>query len=240
MRLLRHALAAFLMVLPLNAQVVPRNPADGARSHRQVTFAFDRKGLPVPRYTLTIRDDGSGTYKGEEVIVGAGPYAGVNSAPQDFDRRIRVSEATASRIFELAGELDGFRKVCASKARNVADTGTKVLSYSGPDGSGSCTYNFSEIKSVVALTYLFEGIAETMDRGRQLNQLRRYDRLGLDEAMTFLTQEVSQGRALELGNIQATLLAISTDADVIERVRTKAGLLLALIPAETSRDGDHK
>jgi hypothetical protein len=48
--------------------------------------------------------------------------------------------------------------------------------------------------------------------------------------MTFLAQEVSAGHALEVGTIAASLRSITADPDVMERVRTRAGALLAQIP----------
>ena len=141
-----------------------------------------------------------------------------------------ISQATADRIFALGRKLDRFNIACASKAKNIADTGTKTLTYTASDGSGSCTYNYSESKEVQAETEILEGIAETLDEGRQLDHLHRYDRLGLDDAMTLLTQEVSTGRALEVGTIAACLRSIADDADVIQRVRARARTLLAQVP----------
>jgi hypothetical protein len=96
----------------------------------------------------------------------------------------------------------------------------------------SCTYNYTENMGVNALTGLFLAIAETMDEGRTLDHLHRYDRLGLDAAMSYLTQEVSAGRALELGTIATTLRSIADDAEVIERVRMRARALLTLVPEQ--------
>ncbi len=59
--------------------------------------------------------------------------------------------------------------------------GRKTLRYSGPDGEGSCVYNFSENKNVVELTDLFQGIVRTLEVGRKLDFDHRFDRLGLDE-----------------------------------------------------------
>ena len=132
----------------------------------------------------------------------------------------------------MAKTLKEFQVTCASKAKNVADTGAKTLSYTGPAGDGRCTYNYSENKTVVLLTETFEGIAETMDEGRRLDYLHRYDRLGLDSAITFLADEVTSGRALELGTIAESLRSLANDADVMQRVRIRASQLLSLLPAE--------
>jgi hypothetical protein len=145
---------------------------------------------------------------------------------------VSITPATTDRIFALSQKLDRFNVACASKAKNIADTGTKSLSYSGPDGTGSCTYNYSENKDVEELTGIFQGMAETMDEGRALDRLHRFDRLGLDAAMAFLAQEVSAGRALEVGTIAASLRSIADDADVMQRVRARARTLLALLPAD--------
>ena len=230
MRLSRPAFGLVLLLSAVHPTSASQpTPATGDVS--AVSFAFERKGVLVPKYTLTIRADGSGSYEGEEIIYGTAPYAGVASPPQPFDRPVLISPPTVAHVFALAEQLDHFNRACASKVKNVADTGTKVLTYTGPDGSGTCTYNYSENKSVEALTETFQGIAETMDQGRELDRLHRYDRLGLDAAMTFLAQEVSEKRALEVVNIQTSLQAIAADVDVIQRVRTKANVLLAPIPA---------
>lgn len=205
-------------------------PAFGTQP--QVVFAFQRQGLSVPRYRFTIHSDGSAVYEGDALPVAIEHGAPAAGPAQPFRSEVNITPATADRIFALGRKLDRFNIECASKAKNIADTGTKTLSYTAADGAGSCTYNYSENKDVQALTEIFLGIAETMDQGRELDFLRRYDRLGLDDAMTFLAQEVSAGRALEVGTIAASLRSIADDADVMQRVRARARTLLALVPAD--------
>jgi hypothetical protein len=119
---------------------------------------------------------------------------------------------------------------CASKAKNVADSGTKTFTYIASGTTTSCTYNYTEVKDLDALTEIFQGMAETMDLGRRLDFLHRFDRLGLDDAIAFLAEEISSGRAIEVGIIEPSLRSIASDAQVMQRVRTKAAALLALIP----------
>jgi hypothetical protein len=218
-------------VRPADASAVSPTSASASSARPQVAFAFERSGLPVPKYRMTIHDDGSAVYEGEEAPASGGTASVAALRPQPFRNLVTISPATSSRVFAIARKLNHFNTTCASKAKNIADTGTKTLSYSGPDGSGACTYNYSENKDVEALTEIVQGIAETMDQGRELDHLRRYDRLGLDSAITFLAQEVSEGRALEVGTIAASLRAIAADAEVMARVRTRANKLLTLVPA---------
>ena len=223
------------MVLALAAVAAPSlawgqaEPALGDAA--VVSLAFERVGVPVPKFTMRIGKDGAGTYQGEQAPPHS-PYPGVSSPPAPIDRRFSVSAATTGKIFALTGDLNRFNTVCASKAKNIADMGKKTLSYKGPEGEGSCTYNYSENKSVVQLTDIFQGIAATMDEGRELDHLHRYDRLGLDAALEFLAQQVAEGHALELGTIQATLRSIAGDTEVMQRARTRASALLALVPAD--------
>ena len=241
----RRARTAFLLLTlglwpllhaqqPTSAQDSPPAAQPAASSLAQVSFSFDRKGVPVPTYRFIVNQDATGAYQGQEIPRSSGPAASTELPPQSFRSPITLSPATTARIFSLARQLKYFNIPCASKAKNIADTGTKILAYAGPDGSGSCTYNYTESKDVQALTDIFQGIAETMDEGRELDRLHRYDRLGLDAAMTFLAQEVSAGHALEVGTIAASLRSITADPDVMERVRTRAGALLAQIPAGDS------
>jgi hypothetical protein len=131
-----------------------------------------------------------------------------------------------TKIFKLARSVDRFDMACDSKAKNLANTGKKTLTYAGPDGRGSCVYNYSDNKNVTALTDMFLAIAFTMDEGRRLEFLHRYDRLGLDAEISSLAHEEKEGRAMELGTIAPTLSAIEGDTALIQRVRLQAGKLL--------------
>ncbi len=153
-------------------------------------------------------------------------------AAQHIDRSINLTPATVTKIFKAARALNYFNIECASKAKNIADTGKKTLTYTGADGSGSCTYNYSENKSVDTLSNSFLAIAYTMDEGRRLEFLHRYDRLGLDAEMISLGQEIEAGRAMELGTITPVLAAIADDTAVIQRVRLRAQKMLERVAAE--------
>ena len=189
-----------------------------------VSFSFDRPGLPVPHFTLSIQEDGTAAY--HATAAPAAPEAGSASQAQDLERTVTLSPATVQKVFKIARELKFFNVPCASKAKNVADTGRKVLAYTGTDGSGTCTYNYSESKGVTALTDTFLAISYTMYEGQRLESRHRYDRLGLDDEMASLTHAAQEGQALELGTIASTLNSIASDVDLLQRVRLRAAKLL--------------
>jgi hypothetical protein len=191
-----------------------------------VSFEFERPGLAVPRFTLLLREDGTGVYKAEQAEMPPTGTSMRGQAAQHIDRTVVLSSATVAKLFKAARELNYFNVACASKAKNIADTGKKTLNYSGADGHGSCVYNYSENKNVEMVGETFIGIASTLDEGRSLEFLHRYDRLGLDAEMTGLAKQVEEGRALEVGTISQTLAAIADDMAVMQRVRLKAAKML--------------
>jgi hypothetical protein len=215
-------MASFALGQPASATEPP------AVLQGQVSFEFERVGLPVPRYSLDIHEDGTGRYQADESASVPSPSSSAAQymGGKHIDRTITLSPATVAKIFKQARSLDHFNIACDSKAKNIANTGKKTLSYVGPDGRGSCVYNYSENKGVAALTDMFLAIAFTMDEGRRLEFFHRYDRLGLDSEMSMLAHEAEQGRALELGTIAPTLESIERDTALIQRVRLQAGKLL--------------
>jgi len=232
--MLHKSVRVWMLALSLTSAVLWTAHANGQQpdpTPARVSFHFERPGLVVPRFTLAIEEDGSGSYSAEQVFDPQGARAVSTASSQQIERKLTVSKTTAAKIFELARALDRFHMVCESNAKNIADTGAKTLSYTGAGGDGSCVFNYSENKNVTALADIFQGIAYTLDLGRKLDFDHRFDRLGLDADMTNLVDNASQGRALELGTIARTLHSLSDDPDVLARVRLRASTLLERFPA---------
>ena len=224
--MIRLLAASFFAVAAIALAQQP-DPAPAAPATNQITFHFDRPGLAVPKFTLTVNEDGSARYEAEQIYP-AQPGASAPPETQHIDRKITLSLASTVHIFATARELNRFNLTCASTLKNIADTGTKTFNYSGEGGDGTCTYNFSENKRVVALTDRFQAIAETLDMGRKLDFDHRFDRLGLDATMATLVEETDAGRAAELGTIYGTLRSIAQDSELLERVRLRAEKLLRM------------
>jgi hypothetical protein len=108
----------------------------------------------------------------------------------------------------------------------VAFQGLKRLSYSGPDGSGACEYNYSKDKEIEALGNSLIGVEYTIMSGARMEKLLQHDRLGLDQELDNLASAAHEGNAVELGAIHETLTRIASDEQVMERARRKARLLL--------------
>ncbi len=206
----------------LIAQQTPATQV-ATNSKAEVRFDFERPGMPVPKFTLELNEDGAGTYVAEDVSP---------QASQEVHREFVLTAATTSKIFGLVRAVQLSPEVCGSKAKNIADTGKKTLAYTDSGTTVSCAYHYSENKDVRELTDIFQGIAETMDMGRHLDFLHRFDRLGLNDEIASLEQEISAGQALEIGTIASSLRSIASDAEVMQRVRTRANALLAHVPVD--------
>lgn len=210
------------------SSAAPAPNAVPTASSPEVSFQFERIGLSVPKFTIVVREDGTGTYQAQIAAVSGGRGAAMQPAASvPIDRPIKVSSATTETIFKTAHSLDHFNIECASKAKNIADTGKKTLSYKGADGQGSCLYNYSENKNVTQLTDTFHAIAFTMDEGRKLEFMHRFDRLGLYSEMDILNHEIEEKRAIEVGNIAPALRSIIADEALMQKVRERAARMLA-------------
>lgn len=195
----------------------------------ELVFHFERPGLPVPVFTFTLHSDGSGTYAASYAssvpTSKYSPYPAAAAAPVETSSPITLSPKTTSLLFERVRASDHLQN-CESKVKNIANTGAKTISYTGPEGNMHCTYNYTENKSVAAITDTFQGIAETLDEGRSIEQKHRFDRLGLDHELSILADNVRDGRALEVATIAHVLQSLIDDSQVMDRVRKRAAGLL--------------
>lgn len=221
-----HCVAPALLLLALSAPLAAQQPTAPPYSPKaEVHFDFERPGLSVPKFGLNINEDGTGIYTAEDVS---------SPTPQKIHREFLLTEATTKKLLSLARAANLSAEACGTKARNIANTGKKTITLISSGATTSCTYNYSDNKEVETLTDTFLAIAETLDMGRRLDFLHRFDRLGLNDAMASLDQEVSEGHALEVGTIAASLRSIVEDTEVMQRVRARAAAILARIPPDTA------
>ena len=187
-----------------------------------VQIDFSNPGLDPARWTLRMTPDGSGWF---DAKAGVAAKDSKQVSMGDLHRPVRVSGDFAGKAFAVARSHRMFAFSCESHMK-VAFQGTKRLSYAGPEGTGSCEYNYSKDKEIEALGDSLVSVSATILYGARLEVLLQHDRLGLDQEMDNLVAAVHAGNALELGTIRETLLKIEGDDQVLERARKKARLLL--------------
>ena len=212
------ALAAASLALAVHGQasLPPPSPV--------VTLDYSNDGISPKHWILTIHPDGAGHFRSQR---GKGPISVSQSIDAaDIDRDIQVSPRFAASVFDSARRRKWFNMECESHIK-VAFQGWKTLAYQGPDGSGSCVFNYSKDKDVQTLGDSLVSVASTLEEGARLETLLQHDRLGLDKEMEFLTSAAADGRAQQVCVIRSILERLADDSAVMDRVRKRARLLLA-------------
>jgi hypothetical protein len=188
-----------------------------------VTVEYKNENLQPSHWILVVHQDGSGQFD-SDAGDGPGP-AGAVVHTNAVHRELQLTPEFTSRLFQVARERKWFNIQCDSRMK-VAFQGWKKFSYSGPEGNGSCEFNYSKDATIEELGSSVIGVASTIDVGERLKRLQQHDRLGLDKEMGDMVEAYHQGQLKELGVIRDVLTGIVADEQVLERVRRKAKLML--------------
>src|SRR5205807_1955025 len=98
----------------------------------------------------------------------------------DYVTEFVISPARRDKLFRYAKEANYFDGDFSFKKHAVASTGKKVLTYADPSRHFNTTYDYSENKAIQEITTIFAGISSTIEYGRKLVFMRRFDKLGLE------------------------------------------------------------
>jgi hypothetical protein len=211
-------LAGVLFVLLTASVSTAQDPA--APRQPYILFSVVNPQFEPSLYSLEIRQDGTGEYKASYTASGG------DTAAAPVDRAIRVHDPILAEIFATARQYHYFAVDCQNSHRRVTFSGKKTLSYTGPDGSGSCTFNYSQNKEINRVALSLMAVGYTLAIGSELASEHRYDRLALDGELGALQQAVDEKRALEIENIAPQLESIAKDDAVMNRARERARKLL--------------
>jgi hypothetical protein len=212
---IRGTLTYFLLVLGLTANA------------QQIRFTYENPKLQPPKYVVTVQEDGSGHFQSDA----GGPPSDNESMPAEAqDRPIHISKLLREGMFAIARKNKLFAFSCEDGGKNIAFQGKKTLAYEGPEGQGSCIYNWSKKADINKLTDQFESIATTLEEGSRLERQYEHGRLSLDAEMEVLEQMVHEGRAIEVENIAPILQKLANDEAVLQRVQRRARALLQGAP----------
>jgi hypothetical protein len=197
-------------------------PAPSASA--EIKFSFENAQLDPSSYVIVIHEDGSGHYSSTP---GLSSGAGDDVAPSPHDRDIQIQDPLRASFFAVARSHHFFDIACEAKGLHVAFTGKKLLAYTGADGKGGCTYNWSRDTQINQLGNQMISIAATLEAGRRLTIEHEHSRLSLDAELENLDDAVKAHRALAVENIAPVLQSIADDENVLNRARQRARALLA-------------
>jgi hypothetical protein len=187
-----------------------------------VGFTLDFQGANPSHYELVITSDGQGSYSSNGQLDKQSEPA--DPAPLKFT----VSENIRSQIFDLAKKGHYFKGNVDSGRKNIANTGSKTLTYKDADHDSHATYNYSPVPAVQDLTTIFQGLSTTLEFGRRLTYFRKYEKLALDDDLKKMEQMQRENNLGDLQAISPVLNGIANDPSVMNVSRARALRLLAL------------
>jgi hypothetical protein len=218
------AFAATIALALSQAASSPSEDAQPAAGSPQIRFSFEHAQLDPATYTLVVKEDGSGHYESTPGPVSGAGTDGIASAP--LQRDIVIRDPLLESIFRSARSHHYFATECEAPDSHVAFTGKKTLAYSGPDGRGECTFNWSRDQQLNQLADSLMAVAFTIHEGSRLAIEHVHSRLSLDAELEQLEDAVKDHRALEIENIAPELQSIAADSAVMNRARNRARALL--------------
>lgn len=228
--LLLALLTASTLLQAQASQLAPNQPQPPAVS--TVTFTFDWPSIEPHRYVISLDSSGNAAYQSWT----ADPAAAQSSAGDPYLLKFTASAAARDRILALARQLKYFNGDFEYRKHRVASTGDKTLAYADPDKQYETRYNWSENAAIGELTALFQGMSTTIESGRRLEHLHRFERLGLDEELKNLEHLAVEHRATELQIIAPIIERLAEDPAVLNIARQRARhiLQIARVPPAAS------
>jgi hypothetical protein len=222
----RAGLIFILMVLPaalaLSGQDAQQNPV-------RPTITFDRvwEAYKPQEVTITVQSSGSARYISRNPFTPPEP-----GSDPDYMLDFTISTRNQERLFRDAREANYFNGDFSYKKHAVASTGKKTLTYSDSVRHFSTTYDYSENKAIQEIMNLFSGISNTIEHGRKLVFLHRFDKLGLEDELKGMESAAEGHNLAELQIIAPTLKSIAGDTTVLNIARQRAKRLLAKANSE--------
>ena len=206
----------FLSCLPALGQTGEPNALNATPAVPTVTFTLNwDKGDPN-WYSVAIQSVGIASYRSTP-----GERAGV-SDDDVYTVQFTASEETRQKIFELAKDANYFQGEFDYKKGKIAHTGDKTLTYQDGPRRYEATFNWSQNQSIQRLADYFQGISITMEFGRKLEHLYRFEKLGVDRELKRMEELKKSNQLPEVQALQPILKKIANDRAVVNVARQRA------------------
>jgi hypothetical protein len=188
-----------------------------------VTFECYWEPATPQRYVIVVPETGNARYTSQSPQ--QSPDAN-GVADEGYQQEFATSPAVRAKLFQLAEQAGYFNGDFDFKKHAIANTGNKTLSYSDATKQFSTAYNWSENPAIDQLTRIFHGISVTIEHGRKLKFLRRFDKLGLEAELKGMERQAELHELAELQIIGTLLENIANDTAVLNIARQRARRLL--------------
>lgn len=212
-----------LFCLPASAQdkTEPSHPTEPT-----ITFDLFWEAAAPQNYTITVESSGKAKYVSRNPT--RHEEGSEDASDPDYEVEFTMSPASRDQLFTLAKANNYFQGDFDYKHK-VANTGRKTLTYADPARHFQTTYNFSVNKDIEQITRLFQGISNTIEYGRKLQFMRRFDKLSLDTELRGMEEMAQNGYLAEIQIIAPLLQNLANDTSVLHMARQRAQHLLASV-----------
>ena len=210
-----------LRALPLLIALTLCLVAYGQQPAASVSFKLDFPGADPSRYEIVIASDGHGSY------VSNGKFDDKSDPADPAPLQFEVPENTRKQVFDLAKKGHYFAGKVDSGQKNIANTGAKTLAYKDASHNSQATYNYSMLQPISQLTSIFQNLSNTMEFGRRLVYLHKYEKLALDDQLKRMEEMQRENSLGDVGVIAPVLKDIANDSSVMNVSRARALRLLA-------------
>src|SRR6478672_12935008 len=205
----RAGLIFFLLALP--AALVLWGQQNAGQHPALPTITFDRvwEAYKPQNINITVQSTGSAKYLSRNPFTPPDP-----GSDPDYTLDFTLSARNQERLFRDAREANYFNGDFSYKKHAVATTGKKTLTYADPNRYFETAYDYSENRAIQEITNIFVGISATIEHGRKLQFLHRFDKLGLEDELKGMEAAMESHNLAELQIIRPTLESIAGDASV--------------------------
>ena len=135
---------------------------------------------------------------------------------------VEIGGALRSRIFALAAELSYFRGVTLDVQRRIAYLGEKTFRYERGGESNEVKFNYTLNSKANQLLQIFEGLAREQDQISTLTRRMRYDRLGVNDALLQIDEDVRHQVIVQPERFLPLLEQIAGDERFLDIARKRA------------------
>ena len=145
--------------------------------------------------------------------------------PQSLD----IGAGLRGRIFALAEDLQDFRGITLDVKRRIANLGEKTFRYEKGGEANEVKFNYTINAKAEQLLQIFEAIAREQEDLEVLERRMKYDRLGVNEALAQVDQDVRRQAVAQPERFLPALEQIAGDSRFLEMARQRARALADFI-----------
>lgn len=245
----------FALLILLSVSLFAQQPPAVAPGKQVITFKFRNANMKPADYDFQLEDSCATKYdsgdseeekrEAEERAVQAAKDSAKKEDDEDSDtakagpreevkKEFTLSPALCHEIFDLAVSLHYFDGDFQFKKHKVANTGDRWLGYFAPGISHRTAFTYSDNPQVQRVAAIFEGISTTIQTEATLRHLRRYDRLGLNQQLATVENQVKSGWLLELSLLRPLLEELANDPQLMNIARQRAQRILRAASAPST------